>query len=461
MFFFIVSSHSKVIKKISTLRRTADGSSGNNSKTLQPRLSNPKQNISSPKPIAISLPLSNPNEGTLSTSVPNTAKPKPSLPDKLVTLPRPAPCMDERSNQPIPKPASIESELNSKETEDSVFLLSTEDTVDFEKAEMCGPMVQIVRRRVFDKQLYYRPNSILPIQSDSDSDNASDKYFGSIVEDDDDEEEYCLAERGTLPRRQHGGNSHTPTSDIQEGSCSVNYHEPRPLSPQSLRSSESHPLEESYTSKTLPNRRSSSSSSSSNRNQQQLPTVPQKPPRRKNKFQQRNSNDSTESKDDANILSSTGSTSTTTSEEQSPISAPHRNESGKPVVLVKPRSRHSVRRAPPPPPLSTYGQSTVTTETNMSRGQPVATQNHTHSNNETQEEEMKEEKEDVSRVSQSSSMYTNCPSASSLNKRFTFNVPPSSEGNLYWSGGNEKKTAYNTWSDPRLNAKMIPYSKKS
>ena len=491
------------MKKISTLARSTDRHSSNSNK------GSPKavRKTTPHKPIAISLPLSHPNhdDAMVTGSLPNTAHTPPVTPPPVaMTLPRPVPSHNTSEPQPHPliscktddsgfvdpplsKPASIERDHDTPA--DSLFQLSND--VDFENplnmAAVTGSVVHVgvvTRRHV--RPLFQRPDSIVAVESDSDSDHATDRYFGSIAEDD------LPADLSSPNDDRHGnecyhgdpryhGNNQSKEPEFfhsrHEEFCPVN--KPRPLTLESLQGAESHPLRDSYTGQvttpppldeTTPTSKQATSVSKHATSKQatsvskhatskqapptpkQAPPIkPRKPPRRKNKFQQKNSSDT--SCDESPV----------TSGNQSPLLSPE--EVPRPLVKprppVKPHVRQqSIRRAPPPPPLTnTIGQSSVTVDTTLNRAQPIAhsssegcllDRGHTLSPDHTHSQEDPRES--------SSSLYANPPlSAYNLSSRFTLTTPLDKRYSPSWTHTADKRGLSNTWSDPRLNAKMVPY----
>lgn len=81
-------------------------------------------------------------------------------------------------------PPSNELPTNSPLSEEDVFVVKETEEIDFERAPIDFPLND-KRRSGPDPRCHRRPSSFLALESDSDSDTVTDKYFGSITEGDD------------------------------------------------------------------------------------------------------------------------------------------------------------------------------------------------------------------------------------------------------------------------------------
>ena len=499
------------------MKRSADASGKStvpeNKQKPTPRKQSLKPHLGNSQ--AISLPLSNPlnTESVLSTSAPNVRQGTPSsalLPEKLATLPRLVPIhcapnmheSHEKDQSSICcKPGdsgfvSVEKELDSvvasaTATEQPGSI--TESDVDFEKSLGDEPLSSPVKKRVFHRPHYRRPESLIAVESDSDSDTASDRYFSTLIEEEDDEGSLTATSPECISPSQnsfHGSldrvfidESHTQSPSLKNALAPLlpsDDEGPHPslqqivdndkkangrVIPKELDvakdSGSDKDVSSSDTLKTSDSQLVVSESQpyhSVEHHHGNPPKPPKKPPRRKNKFRSCDS-DIEKEEVSSSVESNSTVSASSNAEELSPKWDMTDHSVKKPKIPPKPRSRHSTRRQPPlppsltpPPKVSSHGQSTVTTETVTSRTQPVALEAPSVLINQDRPH---------SRISQTSSLYVNPPSANSISKRFTLSFPTDSYSSYpyNWPETSDKRTFSSTWSDPRLNAKMVPYCK--
>ena len=261
--YSFLSSSSKVFHRLNTFRRSTGAGIKNALTDLSDRSKvktiNERRHQTSPSHLesdhvsghkTISLPLSNPlaqnitvSDVILSTSAPNNHEPRVIPSDKVTTtLPRTMPSHvlpqqrdGSHGNQsssyqttdsgfvdpPLSKATSLDLDVETVQEKEEVLSISPDnvflpppqvDEVDFERSPIDFPL-QDIRRRAFQKPHYFRPDSLLAIESDSeDSDTATDTFFGSIAEDDD----YISSPENDSPSPTHVRNKDERVSIVIE-----------------------------------------------------------------------------------------------------------------------------------------------------------------------------------------------------------------------------------------------------
>ena len=570
--YSFLSSSSKVFHKLNTFRRSTGVGIKNALTDLNDRSKvktiNERRHQTSPSHFesdhmsghkTISLPLSNPlaqnitvSDVILSTSAPNNHEPHLINSDNATTtLPRTMPSHvhpqqrdGSHGNQsssyqttdsgfvdpPLSKATSLDLDVETVQEKeealsispDNVFLPPPQvDEVDFERSPIDFPL-QDIRRRKFRKPHYYRPDSLLAIESDSeDSDTATDNFFGSIVEDDD----YISSPENDSPSPTHVRNTDERVSIVIEPPEDPEYinvptlkgrGKKKIIGEDVLLMDEEKPYQHLHskphtsTSPIVPDINARPHPTSPDINARPHPTSPDIDTRPHPTSPDINTRPHSTSPDingrahlsdiDKQLDSTQEDPITTEGPPKKPprkkklqkqaksfdenlISNERKNEK-ETLVLgpdVKPRINRPRRTPPPPPPPpplppsppvvsklplhETSGESSVnlniTMVTESPRQQPVASDSTRHSLS--PELFPPTGGEDEFKNNRSSSLIANRSSNASLMRRLTVSSPRDPPYSFDWLSHSGSHTidrkGMNTWSDPRLNAKMIPYSK--